>query len=351
MSVTRRGLLTGGAGLGVAGLTGLAGLAGCAEEPRRTSAAGKASKAEAEGPWEFVDGNGTRVTADERPSRVVAYAGAAAALWDFGVRSVGVFGPTQRSDTQHGNAELRPTGNLDLDTVKSIGEAWGEFDVEKYAALRPDLLVTMRMTTDENELWYVPDEVRDQVEQVAPTVVVRGGKVDLPTPIGMFGELAESLGADPEKAGVPQAKRRFERGTERLAEQAGSGRPLKVIAVSGVEDSLYVGVPDDHTDLAYFAEHGLDLVVPDEPDKLGFWQRLSWENADRFEADVVLWDSRAGNFTPKQFAAQPVFGRLPMADPARMLPWRVEAPFSYQQYAAVLEELVAGLEGARASIS
>ena len=38
----------------------------------------------------------------------------------------------------------------------SFLNAWGEFSVEKYAGLRPDLLVTHMY--DPGALWYVPDE-------------------------------------------------------------------------------------------------------------------------------------------------------------------------------------------------
>ena len=39
-----------------------------------------------EGPWTFTDGSGEVVTADQRPSRIIAHAGEAAALMSFGIR-------------------------------------------------------------------------------------------------------------------------------------------------------------------------------------------------------------------------------------------------------------------------
>lgn len=323
-------------------------LAGCGTG--RTSATSGASDAGAGERWEFSDGRGRKASAPDRPERIVAYAGAAAALWDFGLRPIGVFGPTERSD---GSKDYQ-AGNLDPSTVTSVGDVWGEFDVEKLASLRPDLVVSLLMGGQRTP-WYVPEESVEEVEKLAPiaAVQVSGSEgVELLDAIQDFERLAESLGADPDQAGVPAAKRRLKRVTDRLTDRAGAGpRRPKLVAVSGTADALYVAAPEDHLDLAYLVEHGVDVIAPDQADAGGYWQKLSWENADKYEADVVLWDARAGNFTPNQYRKQPVWSGLPMAKPERMLPWRVEAPLSYQQYAAVLEELVNGLETARASMS
>jgi iron complex transport system substrate-binding protein len=142
-TVSRRGLLAGAGGLG---LGVLAAACGAGEtDPGTASGAGN-------GQWSFTDDRGTKVTTEGRPNRVVAYVGSAAALYDFGVNSslVGVFGPTKLN-----NDKADPlAGDLDIGKLTIVGNTYGEFNVEKYATLRPDLLVTNMMQP--SVLWYVP---------------------------------------------------------------------------------------------------------------------------------------------------------------------------------------------------
>ena len=123
--LTRRGLLTGAGALGALALL-----------PAR-----RASSAEDAGSWEFTDDRGVTVSLAQPPQRVVAFVAAAAALWDFGLRPVGIFGPSRREDGSAGDHQV---GNLDLDAVTSVGNTFDEFNIERYAALRPDLLAGLR---------------------------------------------------------------------------------------------------------------------------------------------------------------------------------------------------------------
>src|SRR3569833_840989 len=114
-------VIQGGAGLrrrgfqfGTGGLVAAAALPAC-------GSGGDEKPAAASGPWEVTDDRGQKASRDQRPSRVVAYVSSAAALWDYGVRPVGVFGPQKTAD---GGKEIQ-AGNNDLNAVTSIGNAWG----------------------------------------------------------------------------------------------------------------------------------------------------------------------------------------------------------------------------------
>src|SRR3569833_4104827 len=122
--LSRRGFLIGSGGLGAA-----AALTAC-------GSGGDEKPAVASGPLEFTDFRGQNASRDQRPSRVVAYVSSAAALWDYGVRPVGVFGPQKTAD---GGKEIQ-AGNIDLNAVTSIGNAWDDFSMEKFAATKPDLV-------------------------------------------------------------------------------------------------------------------------------------------------------------------------------------------------------------------
>lgn len=80
-ALTRRRLLAGGLALGL--LAVLPGYGGDASQP-----SGAAS-----GLWEFTDDRGVTVSLPKRPVRVVAQTTSAAALWDYGVRPIAIFGP------------------------------------------------------------------------------------------------------------------------------------------------------------------------------------------------------------------------------------------------------------------
>ncbi|MGH8931791.1 MAG: ABC transporter substrate-binding protein [Egibacteraceae bacterium] len=324
--VTRRGLLTGAAALGI--LTVL---------PAR----GWGQDAADAGPWEFTDDRGVTITLDQRPQRVVAFVSAAAALSDFGVRPIAIFGPSRREDGSRADHQV---GNLDLGELTSVGNTYGEFNVEQYAALRPDLLVSL-MYTPEPPLWYVPEESAAEIERVAPTVGIEisGTITTVDKTIGRFAELALALGADPEGPGFTGAKARFDAASQDLAAIARDKPGLKVMAASGYTEGLYVAKPGEANDLRYFAELGLDIVAPrGEGD---FWEALSWEQTDRYPADVILHDARFQAFTLEHMAEEfPTWSQLPAVQAGQIIPWRFEAPYSYASFASVIEEINAALK-------
>jgi iron complex transport system substrate-binding protein len=190
-------------------------------------------------------------------------------------------------------------------------------------------------------LWYVPDKSKDTIEQVAPTagIMLTGrGATDV---IGRYEELAKSLGAD--LRGVPEAKARMAAASKDL----GRFRDLKILMVSGGADALWIVNPPDYPDIVHLTQHGLDVVTPAKVDEGGFFQTLSWENADTYDADVILYDTRTQALTPAEMMKKPTFARLPAVEAGRLYPWSAEAPYSYQGYADFLEKLVANLDKAR----
>ncbi|MFC4011198.1 hypothetical protein ACFOY2_28505 [Nonomuraea purpurea] len=109
-SVPRRSL----AAIGAAALIGVSACGGAASPPEASVAAGQSS-------WTWTDDRGKNISLTKRPERVVAQAAAAAALWDFGVRPVAVFGPHRLKD----GGRDPEVGEVDISKVESIGNAWG----------------------------------------------------------------------------------------------------------------------------------------------------------------------------------------------------------------------------------
>ncbi|MFG2103333.1 ABC transporter substrate-binding protein [Micromonospora echinaurantiaca] len=323
--LSRRGLLAGGAA------TFAALLAGCGGDgDSASSAASKGS-----GPWSFTDDRNEKVSAGARPTRVVAFTGTAAALVDFGLdkQVVGVFGETKRAD----GTKDPQAGDLNVESVEILGNVWGEFSVEKYAALRPELLVTHMY--DPGALWYVPDESKDKILPLAPSVAVTTARVPMTKPIERYAQLAESLGADLSAKKVTDAKARFEAAAESVRQAVKTNPGIKVMAASGSPDLFYVSNPKVSTDLMYFAELGVDIVVPTKLETGDYFEALSWENANKFPADLILLDNRSTALQPKDLAAKPTWGQLPAVKANQVTPWDAVPRFSYAGAAPLLENL------------
>lgn len=330
-ALTRRGVLGVGGALGIGVLL--------------TACGGKDDDAKSSGGgagWSFKDDRGTTAKAGKRPRRIVGYIGAAAALQDFGVACTGVFGPTK---LKNGEPDVQ-AADVDVDKVTILGNTWGEFSVEKYAKLRPELLVsTMNVSPT---LWYVPEESAKKITSLAPTVGILTGKTSLTKVIGRFAELAESLGADLKAEKVTAAKKRFEAASESLRKSAKAAKArggLKVMAVSAQADLLYVGDPADFTDLRHYADLGIEFVTPAKTAEGGFFQELGWENADTYECDLILVDRRTGNLQPAELEkSKPTWAKLPAVQAGQVISWHNEAQFSHAGYAPLIEQLATAVD-------
>lgn len=329
---SRRGLLATGGALGLG-----AALAACGD-----SASGEADSGGAGAAWRFEDDRGKVAKADRTPERIVGYVASAAALHDFGIECTGVFGPTK---LPNGEPDLQ-AGDLDVDEVTVIGNAYGQFNVEKYASLQPELLVTNMQ--EPPTLWYLPEESTEDITSLAPAVGIRTSGTSLKTAIERYAELAGSLGADLGAEKVVRAKSRFEQASQTLTRTAGDRGGLKVLAVSASAEMLYAAVAEDFGDLRYYKQLGVEFVTPENPGGRGFWEESSWETIDRYEADVVMVDRRTGNLQPDELQeTKPTWRRLPAVAAGQVIPWQSEAHHSYAGQAPLIEALTAALRDAK----
>ncbi|MFI6326349.1 ABC transporter substrate-binding protein [Nonomuraea sp. NPDC050556] len=287
--------------------------------------------------FSFTDDRGRKVDLPERPTRIVAQVGAAAALWDFGVRPVAVFGPHKLKD---GSRDPQ-AGNVDIAKVTGLGNVWDEFDVERYIGLQPQLLVSSMYLKD--DLWYVPAKSKETIEKVAPTAGVMLTGKSAAEVIQRYGTLARQLGADVNTPEITQAKKRFESAQAELETLVAKG--LKIEIVSGSPDALYVSTPEMVPDFKLLSDAGLDVVRP-KVDAQGYFETLSWENADKYKADVILFDSRTQATQLAEMKKKPTFAELPAVKAGQAYPMWVETPYSYQKWADELEGLVANLKKA-----
>jgi iron complex transport system substrate-binding protein len=294
--------------------------------------------AEARGPWTFTDDRGTRIELDHSPARIVAQTSIAAALKDYGVTSIGVFGPLKSPD---GKVDPQAAG-LDPGKVTDVTGAgeYGDLAMEKLAGLRPDLLVTNMFVPP--ELWYVNKTTETKVDGLTKTLAIDFKDKSLTETIEAVRAVAKALGGDVDSAKARSAKADFEKAGRRLAEIGAALKNKKILVVSATTDLLYAADPDQFPDLAYYRSLGLPIVAAKA--KAGsYWDEISWEKADKYPADIVLWDSRDGQATLDQLHRQPAFGQLAAAKAGAFVPWQAVAPASYRAYAAVMNQLADNL--------
>ncbi|WP_165988683.1 ABC transporter substrate-binding protein [Streptomyces sp. YIM 98790] len=343
---TRRSLLATGGALGAGALLAACGSGSGSAGTGSSSGSGKdTGGTEGSGSWSFTDDRNTTVELDKTPENIVAFVGTAAALYDYGVHCVGVFGPTV---TDSGDPDVQ-AGELNVDKLTILGNAWGEFNVEKYAQLAPDLLVTNMFV--ENGLWYVPEESAETIGGLAPTVGIAVAPAALPSTtllsaIERTAELAASLGADLTARQNTEARTRFEEAAESLRQAARDSGGLTVLACSGDPDLFYASDPAASADLAYFKELGVEIITPDNVEG-GFYESLSWENADKYQTDLIMLDNRSSALQPADLADKPTWTRLPAVEAGQVIEWTTEPRYSYAGCAPLLEALAEALRGAQ----
>ncbi|QKW06640.1 ABC transporter substrate-binding protein [Streptomyces sp. NA04227] len=344
---SRRSVLAVGGALGLTGL-----LAACGESEEKKADSGKpggtdsGGKSAKKGPWTFTDDRKKAVKKDAVPTNIVAFTGVAAALFDYGIKVKAVFGPTK---TQGGKADVQ-AGDLDVDKLTVLGNEWGQFNVEEYAALSPDLLIST-MFDGSGTLWYVPEESEKQILGLADSVGISVYDRQLTAPLQRMLELAASLGADVKAKQVTDAKKRFEAAAARLRKAAKARPEIKVLVGSASQEIFYVSGSNLSADLEYFTSLGVNIVEPSESAKKasgGWFENLSWENVDKYPADVLLMDNRTSALQPDALTkAKPTWNKLPAVKAGQVVPRVTEPIYSYGKVAPILEDLAKAIETAK----
>jgi iron complex transport system substrate-binding protein len=318
--LTRRQVLTAGF------VTGAGFLAGCGSADQH--AAG----------WTFVDDRGQRVRLPRRPTRIVAYTTAAAALHQWGVTPVGVFGDDPREDPVLAGF---PWGKSQI-----VGSVYGEIDLAALHSLRAELIVSQ---------WYPPPAdsplfgfkdlaQQHQIQSQVP-IVGLSGHVVATKQIDRFGDLAFALGADTTADAIFRARGGFHRSAASLSEIGKHKSNLRIIAVSGQESTMYVANLAGFGDLSFYSRLGVPLISAETSD--AYWDRFGWDHAAKYPADGILYDARS-LFLPFNLAKEiPAFAALPAVRTQQVARWQVNPPPSFQAYTEAMNDLARAISGWR----
>ncbi len=284
--------------------------------------------------WTYTDGGGKTVTLPEMPKRIVAHANVAAGLIPLGIRPVGIYvdGPVKDDPSLRG---------LDLTGIEILGEAWGEIDIEKLAAAKPDIIIA--------EYWPLEKAYSGMesgaadgslIEQIAPVAGPAQGN-STQALIEDYEALATLLGADLSDPRIADDKARFEAAKAAFQDAVKAKPGLTALAVWAGTDALYVASAAGSAELSDFVSWGLDLISPAVADDRGYWETVSWENADKYQPDLVLVDDRAGTATRETAEAQPTWTTIRAVAAGQVGDWPAFWMRNYKVYAEQLEKLTA----------
>jgi len=290
--------------------------------------------------WSFVGNDGEAVALDETPVRIIASQDAAAGLIPLGIRPVGIYADSAVADA-------KVLQGLDLSGIEIIGQSWGEVDIEKAAALEPDPIIGEHRPLDNS--WSGGDDVVAALSPLAPlTGPIQG--YSILTLIEDYEALAQSLGADLSASDVAADQAEFEAALSKLKTAVAANRDLTALAVWAGTDALYVAATEGSSELMNFASWGLNLIDPEVAEDRGYWETLSWENADQYQPDPILVDNRS-EATMETALAQRTWTLMKAAEAGRATDWPAFWLRNFAAYVSELDKLTVAIHAAGANLA
>lgn len=286
--------------------------------------------------WTFVDDRKHTVRLRKRPTRIVAYTSAAAALYDWGVTPVGVFGDVPREDPV--------LAGFPWNKAQIVGTVYGEIDAEALRSVRPELIVSRWYPPpDDNPVFGFKDAKQQKTIGLQVPIVGINGHVIGSRQIDRFGDLAHALGVSRTSERISQARSAFAKAEANLSRIARAKSNLRIIAVSADQNTLYVSTLSG--DMAFYAQCGVPLVSAKSSNP--YWDSVPWEEAGKYPADAILYDARADVLPLAAAKRIPAFAALPAVRANQIAMWQADPPPAYQSYTATMNDLASTLAGWR----
>jgi iron complex transport system substrate-binding protein len=316
-------------------------VAACSSTPSGGSAGSEASATTSAGPWSYTDATGATITVDHTPTRIAAFADQALTLLSYGVTPVAIFGRVSV-------AKDARFADYDISTSAIVGDGYGEIDLEKLAAAKPDLIVTGIYPTDrvgtidtKQPYYGFKDlEQQKQLKSIAPIVTVKVGGAGKDV-IEANVKLAEQVGGDTEK--IATAKKAFDDASARLTSAAKAHPDIEVTQMYADADGVYVVKPDDEPVTQLYKSLGLNLTDL-RPTGEYYWDKYSWENAAKMmTGDVVLVNVEG--YQADDLKKQATFANDPALKAGQVYSW-IDAALNYSAQAAQMNKLADLIENA-----
>ncbi len=323
------------------------------EEPTANSAASTApvtssapsptaSATATSGPWTYTDDLNNTVTLPQRPRRIVAYIGAAAVLWDFGFEAIGTMGPIRTED----GAAVPAAGKVDLRKVISVGAE--EVNLEQIASLKPDLIVLQKGPSG-LDAYPLTEEQLEPVRKIAPIIAIQAYGASAKVSLAAYERAAGALGADLNSTSLVDEKKRLAEAETKMKDALSAKPGLVAMFTYADTDGFYVAKTKDFPDLIAYNELGLEIVEAGGADN--YFEKLSWEEADRYKADLIFHDERPTSLQPADLADKyPTWGQLPAVKAVQVGKWNAETVLSPRGLADAISNLTAVIATADADV-
>jgi iron complex transport system substrate-binding protein len=296
--------------------------------------------------WSYTDLTGKTVTLPKRPERIAAMLNNAAALWDFGIKPVAVFGWTA---SNHPDGDHVAWGNIAVDEIEIVSDTEGNVELEKLMTMSPDLIVTW--TWDKNDPRNAtngfPAEVLDRANEIAPIILLNQGDPN-DVELARVEELVASLGVDLDAPELAAARADRDWRIEELKAIAAAKPGLAVLFGSfGTEEGIYIASPDYVGDLGYVRSLGLKLANDGSPDATQYWEQLSYEQALKYPSDLLYIDQYGPSKTAEALQAHPTLKEHPAVKAGQTGPWLRDLPLTYSGQAEFLDTILVPLRTAQ----
>ncbi len=292
--------------------------------------------------WRFTDVLGDAIELPVQPQRVAAVIQTAAALWDFGIEPVTVFGWTAGT---YPDGDHVAWGRIDVSAVENVATTDVDaVEIETLIATDPDLILTWIWDKENpaTSMVSIPAEITERLEQKAPIAVVNQGDSNS-VELARVEALATALGADLESSELV-AQRETLRATEDAVRAIAEEKPeLSVLFASFNPDGFYVAGPDFVGDLGYARELGLSIANDGAPGATTYWEEISPEQALMYPADVIYVDMYGAWTTLEQLQAHSTLAAHPAIAAGQIAQWNRDLPLSYIGQNEFLNEILAPL--------
>jgi iron complex transport system substrate-binding protein len=280
--------------------------------------------------WTFVDDRKQTVRLRHRPTRIVAYTTAAAALHQWGITPVGVFGDSPVEDNALRGFPWKKSA--------VVGSVYGEIDVEALRSVKAELIVSrwFPLPTDSPLFGFKDLKQQKAIGSQVPIVGFNGSAIAT-EPIDRFGDLVRALGVNTRSGTIAQARAEFGTAEANLSGVARQKSNLRIIAVSGDQNTMFVAKVASSSDLGFYAQRGVPLVSAET--SAPYWDELRWEQAGKYPADGILYDARTITLPLASAKLFPPFAALPAVQSNQIATWRTDVSASYPAYTAAMIEL------------
>lgn len=259
------------------------------------------------------------VSLEAQPETIVMDCYAYSSMHEYGIEPDALFG----YDCENSFV----MGDIDTSGIERVGQD-GEIDIEKVAALRPDVVVGHGSA--EGFTWF-DEEVNAQLTRVAPFIPLPVTET-IDEGIAATRDIAEFLGADVGSDAVAASDDGLSAAKDAFRDVV-DGTDLRIMLASPTKEMLYTAVGSPQADL--LEDLGATIIGVPEPESGNPWGQAAWEEASSYDADIILVEGYSDDY----WFTSELWEALPAVEAGQLGNWGSKGAATSSAYAAWLTEL------------